>query len=847
MRSLHICIRNFWLPIFSLLWHATTGFTSLEFLSSTASAKSSPSRPHTAFFSGQNSNQEQKYDLTLLLIDHYDSFTYNLYDMLSQLTVKPPIVLAKDAYDSFPSEEFKDIDGIILSPGPGSPQTQPQFSKQAIRKNPDLPLLGVCLGHQLMTCEYGGDVGSAPTPIHGQDHRIYKTNVNSTIFDGLPDSWRVVRYHSLAAKMESFPECLEITAYSEDDNVIQGLQHKTNPHYGVQFHPESIGTEYGIQLLENFCKLCQDKKDQITDDMANLVSKCTREEDGTMDDLSSAQLLYDVYIHEIGNVSVDPQQVFDKFYKDQSYAMWIDSADERGNISILSAPTDEGRTKEYFIDQVGNDDNILSWLQKEQGLPTTEVQIVQSDLQSCHTVEDADAKVPFDFRGGHLGYLGYEVRYDTQRFLEKQEHSQHKMVRKKASSQSKVPSAAFFLAERSLVYHHPTKRWYMVGVSQKEDPEGRNEVLKWMKVTSESLLNLQNSPSKSAKDDKSKSAFSQEHDQRLAFVPNRSRETYEDNIKECHRQIWLGESYELCLTNQLEAEVSNSLSPFELYKILRSRNPAPYSAFFNWNKDRSRDRGSVAICCSSPERFIGIRRQDDCSFQAEAKPIKGTSARVAPKNGVERDEAEEREDNRRARALELSIKDRAENLMIVDLLRNDMSRVCNTGSVHVAKLMAIESYTTVHQMVSTIRGTLDIPRRSSVDLLRACFPGGSMTGAPKLRTMELLEELEDHVDRGPYSGSLGYLSLNGCMDMNIIIRTAVIEPIDEKTNKVSVGAGGAITALSDSKDEYEEMLLKSRAVVNGVQEWSASAQAPGGHLALCEKNAEPEVGSVEPS
>jgi para-aminobenzoate synthetase len=138
--------------------------------------------------------------------------------------------------------------------------------------------------------------------------------------------------------------------------------------------------------------------------------------------------------------------------------------------------------------------------------------------------------------------------------------------------------------------------------------------------------------------------------------------------------------------------------------------------------------------------------------------------------------------------------------------------------------MDIESFATVHQMVSTIRGTL-IESKNAIDLLRASFPGGSMTGAPKLRTMELLEELEDGVDRGPYSGSLGYLSVNGCMDMNIIIRSTVLTLSDDHPQdnawKVSIGAGGAITALSEVEDEYEEMLLKARAVVAAVQDWAS--------------------------
>merc|ERR1740124_624267 len=209
----------------------------------------------------------------------------------------------------------------------------------------------------------------------------------------------------------------------------------------------------------------------------------------------------------------------------------------------------------------------------------------------------------------------------------------------------------------------------------------------------------------------------------------------------------------------------------------------------------------------------------------ESKPIKGTA---------ERNLFSKEEDLRSASKLQQSVKDRAENLMIVDLLRNDLSRVCETGSVHVPKLMSVETYATVHQMVSTIRGNISFSDDNNldgnkniptIDVLSSCFPGGSMTGAPKRRTMELLhgDTLERRERRGPYSGCLGYISLcNGQMDMNIIIRSAICTSVKDGWN-VRIGAGGAITALSESEDEYEEMLLKARAVKGAVQQWSSSS------------------------
>ena len=258
---------------------------------------------------------------------------------------------------------------------------------------------------------------------------------------------------------------------------------------------------------------------------------------------------------------------------------------------------------------------------------------------------------------------------------------------------------------------------------------------------------------------------------------------YARAVRQAIELILAGDVFQVNLSQRFEAPAPGE--PDAAYLRLREASPAPFGAFFR--------SGDAVVLSNSPERFVRVDRNG----LVQTRPIKGTRPR----------HRDPRRDRALAAELAASVKDRAENLMIVDLLRNDISRVCEPGHVRAVDLFRVESYATVHHLVSTIEGRLR-KDRGRVDLLRAAFPSGSVTGAPKLRAMEIIAELEP-VARGPYCGAIGYLGFAGDMDTSVSIRIAV-----SVGGRMVFHAGGAVVADSDPKAEYEETLFKARALLD---------------------------------
>ncbi|MCE5288726.1 MAG: aminodeoxychorismate synthase component I [Nocardiaceae bacterium] len=374
------------------------------------------------------------------------------------------------------------------------------------------------------------------------------------------------------------------------------------------------------------------------------------------------------------------------------------------------------------------------------------------ELATRLTVAVQSPDLPFDFTGGFVGYFGYEMKAA---FGYPNRH------------RSFVPDAGWISADRYIAIDHVGRRTYTLSV----DPD-------WHPVLDDIPDDVPLVPEVAVPD--------------LAAVESAltvGRDAYLLDIQRCQAELQAGESYEICLTDRVLVDAVES--GFAFYQRLRRCNPAPEAAYLRF--------GSVEVACSSPERFLRI----DPTGRVETRPIKGT----APRGATPREDAEMRE------RLLSDPKIAAENLIIVDLLRNDLGRVCVAGSVTVPELMVTESYPTVHQLVSTIRGQIR-PDSSALECIRACFPGGSMTGAPKIRTLEIIDAIEP-IARGVYSGTIGYLSLSGAADLNVVIRTAVFAG-----GQMHVGAGGAIVLDSVPESEFEEVVLKAAATLRADKRFS---------------------------
>lgn len=446
----------------------------------------------------------------------------------------------------------------------------------------------------------------------------------------------------------------------------------------------------------------------------------------------------------------DPLRVFAAF-EHLPYSLLFDSADRKHPDArysfIVSHPIET-------IESAGEQITVTNWHEQKK-IKGNPFNILKKRIKKWVQETETVRGLP-PFQGGAAGMFGY----DLARTLEKLPSS--------AKGNPDMPDMAVGIYDQVITFdHHKNQTWLITHA------RNYNEACKKQNYL---LTMIHHGPDVPVYEGEA-----------LEWESNFDSASYRKTIRKTLDYIRSGDIFQANIAQRFDAALPPDLNPFAHYTRLRTVNPAPFAGYMNL--------GGIRIASASPERFLKLK--DSC---VETRPIKGTRPCLAD---AVRDQSSRE-------SLQTSEKDRAENTMIVDLLRNDLSKVCRAESIRVPELCKLESFAGVHHLVSTVSGQLK-EGVDAIDLLTACFPGGSITGAPKIRAMEIIEELEP-TRRGPYCGAMGYIGFDGAMDSNILIRSLVYEH-----GAVSLQTGGGITAGSDPEAEYRECFDKAEAVFRSFE------------------------------
>ncbi len=449
---------------------------------------------------------------------------------------------------------------------------------------------------------------------------------------------------------------------------------------------------------------------------------------------------------------LEPEAVFLAAFADEPYVAWLDAgADAESGVSVIAAATESSR---FATASVAH--GTVSVGRPGESAAAFAGDILHYLEASLEPFGDLVPRYPeaTDFSLGWIGWLGYEYGAAANGV---------------PVAPTRLADAAMLFVGRAVVFDHATRAVELIALDEAGATEWADDL--------RARLAASVRP-----DAGSRASLSVRAPGAVALRWRHDGDAYLRLIAECQEAIRRGDAYQLCLTN--EATVDTIVDPIEAYLRLRASSPTHHGGLLKF--------GDIALLSSSPEQFLSITP----GRRIRTKPIKGTRPRGAT---VSRDLDLRAE-------LEASDKERAENVMIVDLMRNDLGRVCVVGSVEVHHLLAVESYAQVHQLVSTVEGVL-ADGIGPLTAVAACFPAGSMTGAPKISAMRILHGLENG-PRGIYSGCFGYLGLDGSVDLAMVIRSIVVEP-----ERASIGAGGGITALSVPEEELDEVAVKASALI----------------------------------
>ena len=841
--------------------------------------------------------------MRVLYVDAYDSFTNNIIGLLeSSLDVSVTLVRIDDANVASNLESFLlDFAAVVVGPGPGDPRKQEDVGLinrlWELKGSNLIPILGICLGFQSLALAFGGNVERLRQPRHGLVTEV--SHRGTDIFEGVSGPFKATQYHSFRvnlghASLSDPPEVspatksshlLEPLAWDHDDlhngPVLQAIKHKIKPFWGLQYHPESICTaDAGAEIVRRWwmkslewlsssarapdmqrTKLSQQNHSQPLPGNGFLSHNVDPD-----DELQLKQVLEIFTNHRneprqsesicLALKQLNVIELCEGLKLPGNELILLDSQQTKGRYSIVGLVMPDQTPKLTFtihshrltISLKGTE-----YIERRVNHTTTIWILLQRilDIYSPHTGTDS----PTQFCGGLMGYMSYEVGLDT---VEVGIQAQR--------PRGGAPDFNFALVERSIVIDHAENRIYIQSLLPRDSDwlSEASNVINCM-TQADPLIEHHSSPFLTSTNHVLPTAITETDLYSMTYrsavleyfksgeIQRPAEHQYCPKVLQCQEALRAGDSYELCLTDQTKVTIPQDDcldQPWVLYQHLRKTNPAPFGAYIRLS--------GCTILGSSPERFLSWDRQG----ALQMRPIKGTVKKSKHMNYW------------LAKSILDSSKERAENLMIVDLIRHDISGMLGARNCKVSQLMQVEEYETVYQLVSVVEGKLPnaIAKRhvadepightnvNGFDVLRAALPPGSMVGAPKKRSCELLRELEDHKPRGIYSGVLGYMDVRGGGDFSVIIRTAfrvddevvwkrktcstdtsqkntsrgedAREPgsaksrVDGKGDDPEliphqvwrIGAGGAVTVQSTAHSEFQEMETKLEAILTIFQE-----------------------------
>lgn len=758
----------------------------------------------------------------ILFLDAYDSFSNNITSLLTTLLDVDVYVLPIDAPLSpveFQAEAAR-YDGLVCGPGPGRPDAEKDVGLMRLAWDQDVPVLGVCLGFQsLVVATCGGRVERLRRGLHGMVREV--RHVDGDVFKGV-GGFRATLYHSLgvAVSGEELPGLEQLAWVDEEredgggvDTILMAVRHRTKPYWGLQYHPESVCTDAeGNRVIANWFELAMGWNREhgrvVQHGVERVARKATREsllsrvppeELGEFDprgnfQTSTLPLPSHVQVPDI--VELLDGHASEHIVLDSANAMLPTpaegAADVRGRFSIIgldlaSAARVEYRTGDAYVTVRSPADRHDSHGKSEK-IDVGRYGGIWNFLaayQHRRRVGPRDG-VETPFLGGFMGYVTYE------------QGLRDIGVGIPADRGHRRPDVCLVWVTRSVVVDHRERVVHIQELAGGIDSS-------WIQRTATRLRRSWASPACPDAVDTTKP----KNGVRPSPLARNSIQSpiatdYEAKVRQCQDYIAAGDSYELCLTDQTtitrprslsstlyRAPQTNSPSSWQLFRTLRARQPAPFASYLRL--------GPATLVSASPERFLFHDRDGHVSM----RPMKGTVRKAKPPDGVST--------LAQAEAILHVPKEEAENLMIVDLVRHDLHGVCGAGGVRVRELMKVEEYESVFQMITAVEGRLPAGGGyTGLDVLAASLPPGSMTGAPKKRSCEILRGLEEGKERGLYSGVVGYMCASGRGDWSVTIRS-LFRWDDEGTEDEEVwriGAGGAVTILSTPEGEAEEMFTK---------------------------------------